>query len=172
VMDGAFAFMDFADLLGVVSALGFVEDEHVFRGDGARGAGVTVDVVFDSADEGFAFAAGGAEFVLEDLDEGAIAGEEDGGCSGGAFGSGDGEVIQVMGVDRAQSDEGFAGAGDAGDEDECAGSFLGGLVDDCLDAVDSGVGGGAGAADGAEFAVLEQFSGGTDEGGEGAVGVV
>ena len=66
------------DLVQVPGALGLVVDDDVLRGHRLAVAEVLLHVVLDVADEGLAAAAGAAQLVLEHLNEGTVAAEEDG----------------------------------------------------------------------------------------------
>ncbi len=76
---GRKVFVLFGDLFGVESSLGFIVDEDVLGWNEIFGPGEGFDIVVNAADEGFSVAAGRTKLVLEDFDEGAVAGEEDGG---------------------------------------------------------------------------------------------
>ena len=142
-------------LLEIPGALRLVVDDHVLRRDRALVAEILLHVVLDATHEGLAATAGAAQLVLQDLDEGSVAAEEDGRRRWLAAGPLDPQVVKAGVVDGAQSYERLAGARNPGDEHEMPRVRACRLVRDGGDRIDGRLGLGQSAVNGPDLAVQE-----------------
>ena len=157
VLTNAGMFLD--HLLKVPRALCLVVDDHVLWRDCAFVPEILLHVVLDAAHEGLAAAAGAAQLVLQDLDEGPVATEEDGRRRWLTAGSFDPQVVEAGVVDRAQAHQGLAGPRNAGHEHEVPSPCAGCLVSDVGNRIDGRLGLGQGAVDRSDLAVQEELAG-------------